>query len=55
MEIEYLKHLNNHPSASGLGGLRTLKPISMDEIICLESIYNGGNPFPKALRELLYT
>ncbi|WP_162996624.1 hypothetical protein [Mucilaginibacter celer] len=55
MEIEYLKQLNNCPSVIRPSGYEAkLKPISMDEIISLEKTYNNGNPFPKALRELLY-
>lgn len=52
MEIEYLTHLVKHPSVTRPSGyVKQLKPISMDEIISLENTYNGGKPFPKALRE----
>ncbi|MEO3408197.1 hypothetical protein AAFN85_30060 [Mucilaginibacter sp. CAU 1740] len=55
MEIEYLNQLNKYPSVTRARGyVKYLKPIAMDEIISLEKTYNGGNPFPKALRELLY-
>lgn len=56
MEIEYLKKLVEYPlSSSNYGQTATPnEPLSMAVITQLESTYNNGYPFPKALRELLY-
>jgi hypothetical protein len=51
MNIQYLKSLKDNPTRDGD---MTNRPSSMDEIISLERQYNNGQPFPKALRELLY-
>ena len=53
MEIEYLKELHNNPNRRGDPNF-TIKPILEPEIVYLEQLYNAGNTFPKALRELLY-
>lgn len=50
MEINYLKNLRDNPSRDGF----TCEPISFEEIIQLEQLYNNGNPFPKVLKEYLY-
>ena len=50
MNIEYLQYLRDNPSK----GMFTIEPISLAEIEQLEQLYNNGNHFPKALRELLY-
>lgn len=56
MDIKYLALLSNNAviTSTKTDYVRKLKPISMDEIVTLENTYNGGHPFPKALRELLY-
>lgn len=53
MEIKYLKGLNNYLTFQQGSYFEKLEPTSMDEIISLENLYNGGRPFPTALRELL--
>ncbi|WP_343531982.1 hypothetical protein [Pedobacter sp.] len=50
MNIEVLKNLRDNPS----DGTFANEPISMQEITMLEQEFNGGNQFPKALRELLF-
>ncbi|MBL7835968.1 MAG: hypothetical protein JNM67_00485 [Bacteroidetes bacterium] len=50
MEIKILKQLELFNS---LGGF-VHKGVSMERILALEQTYNNGNPFPRALRELLY-
>ncbi len=54
MEIEYLKELRDYPSAHPNKEYKTIKPISLQEITELENLYNEGQTFPKALRELLF-
>lgn len=56
MEIQYLKILSDHPSVTNkiTGRVSYLEGISMEEILNLENTYNGGHPFPTALRELLF-
>jgi hypothetical protein len=54
MDITYLTQLNNNPTISDHGDVKTLNPISLDEIVSLESTYNNGSQFPAALRELLF-
>lgn len=56
MNIEYLTQLSNNPTVSdaATGVVDTLSPITMDEILTLESNYNNGNTFPVVLRELLF-
>jgi hypothetical protein len=55
MKIKVLKILKDNPAITSPGGyVRKLDPITMEEIINLEEAYNKGNPFPIALRELLY-
>ncbi|TFF33771.1 hypothetical protein [Mucilaginibacter psychrotolerans] len=50
MEIELLQNLKDNPNLS----LFENKGISLQEITLLESVYNNGNPFPTALREMLF-
>lgn len=50
MKIEILKGLENYPGK----GLEKNEPLVINEILELEQLYNQGNPFPKALRELLF-
>jgi len=50
MNIEILKNLRDNPSS----GSFVNEPISEQEIAVLEQEFNGGNLFPKALRELLF-
>ena len=61
MEIKYQTILKNNliikpagAMASDSGFLFTVKPLTIDEIVNLESKYNNGNPFPTSLRELLF-
>jgi hypothetical protein len=56
MNTKYLTQLNDNPTFQKAGSdyIRTLQPISMDEILSLESIYNNGQQFPVVLRELLF-
>ncbi|OOQ61002.1 SMI1/KNR4 family protein [Mucilaginibacter pedocola] len=56
MEIKYLTRLKENAVVTWptTGGKFSISPISMEEIIELEAIYNGGKPFPTVLRELLY-
>lgn len=49
MEIQYLTFLRDNPIGSW-----PIKPISLQEIEQLETLYNNSNPFPKALKELLF-
>lgn len=53
MEIEYLKELEMNPYRYGYPQLNN-DPISLSEIANLEQLYNNGQVFPKALRELLF-
>jgi hypothetical protein len=50
MEIQYLKSLRDNP----VWGPYINRGISMEDITALEQEYNNGQPFPKALRELLF-
>lgn len=56
MQIEYLKQLRDYfPEGPWtLDGPHTRQGISIAEIEQLETTWNSGSPFPKALRELLY-
>lgn len=54
MEIEYLTKLRDNPSRPAPTGHWSIKPISLEEIQHLEELYNYSNPFPKALKELLF-
>ena len=56
MEIQYLTLLRDNPIAnpSTPDFLNAIEPITLQEIAQLEQLYNSGNPFPKALKELLY-
>ena len=56
MEIQYLKLLKDNPEAypNDIDYKGAIKPIPMEEIIHLEQLYNNSNPFPVALRELLF-
>ncbi|WP_343534727.1 SMI1/KNR4 family protein [Pedobacter sp.] len=49
MEIQYLTYLRDSPI-----GNWPIKPISLSEIEQLETLYNNGDSFPKALKELLF-
>lgn len=50
MEIEILKELQEYPERDSFYN----EPIPIEEIGILEQLYNNGNPFPKALKELLF-
>lgn len=56
MEIQILKYLQENPAAypNDPEYEGRIKPISIPEIEFLETMYNNGIVFPKALRELLY-
>lgn len=56
MDIKYLTLLRDNPigNPSEPNFLRAIKPISLQEIAQLEQLYNNGNAFPKALKELLF-
>ena len=51
MQIKYLKNLEENKT-DGHGW--TCKPINLAEIANLEATFNSGNPFPAALKELLF-
>ena len=56
MNIEYQTKLRDFPSRNPDSPTYkgTIEPIPLDEIQILEQRYNNSNPFPKALRELLF-
>jgi len=54
MEIQYLTYLRDNPVYKGITKDMPIKSISLQEIEQLEILYNSGNPFPKALKELLF-
>lgn len=57
MEIKYLTILRDTPARPSLRSdvyIPVIKPISWEEIVELERLYNRGNSFPAALRELLF-
>lgn len=56
MNIEYLKLLRDNPvkNPNSTGHKFIIRGISLTEIEQLEQTWNNGNPFPKALRELLF-
>jgi hypothetical protein len=56
MEIEYLQKLKDNPERITYDKKIKLEieGISVEEIENLERFYNGGDQFPKALRELLF-
>ena len=56
MEIEYLKMLRDNPIkvSKVTDYVSEIKGIPLTEIEQLEQTWNNGNPFPKALRELLF-
>ena len=61
MEIKYQAILKNNliikpagAMADDSGFLFTVKPLTIDEIVNLESIYNSESLFPSSLRELLF-
>ena len=56
MEIQYLAKLKDNPSKNpnSVEHPWTIQPITLTEITQLEALYNNGQLFPKALRELLY-
>ncbi|MXN92321.1 hypothetical protein GR160_13920 [Flavobacterium sp. Sd200] len=53
MEINYLQMLRDNPTKWGTDNM-TIQPLSESAISSLEYIYNGGQPFPIALKELLF-
>jgi len=56
MEVKYQILLNNNPRIKSLETdyINKIEPISIEEIMGLENGFNNGQPFPRALRELLY-
>ncbi len=56
MNIEILKYLEENPEAypNDIEDKHPIEGLTIPQIEALETKYNGGNPFPKALRELLY-
>lgn len=56
MDIKFLEQLKNYPSAypNDVDYKGTIEGINLQEIESLEQLYNNGNTFPKALRELLF-
>lgn len=56
MDIQYLKYLKENPAAypNDPEYEARIKPIPLTEIEQLETKYNNGKLFPKALRELLF-
>lgn len=54
MEIQYLTILRDNPVKIGVTRNFPNRGISEVEITQLEQLYNNGNPFPKALKELLF-
>ncbi|MET3981970.1 hypothetical protein ABIB62_004592 [Mucilaginibacter sp. UYP25] len=55
MEIKYLKKLNNYPSVQrASGNVFYLEGIPLEDIQNLETLFNNSQPFPTALRELLF-
>lgn len=56
MEIEFLKQLNDNTSirVNNSDYTSVLVPLSIEQIDSLETNFNHGNQFPKALKELLY-
>lgn len=53
MQIDYLKELMNSPYPPNMQ-FQAIEAISETEITHLQQLYNNGNPFPKALQELLF-
>jgi hypothetical protein len=61
MEIKYQTTLNNNPVINPTGQMGggskysfVLKPLTIEEIVELETTYNSDNQFPASLRELLF-
>ena len=56
MNIEYLKMLRDNPAMypNDIDYKGEIRGIPLTEIEQLEQTWNNGNPFPKALRELLF-
>lgn len=54
MNIEILTNLRDNPIEYGTTRNFENRGIELSEIQQLEQLYNNGNPFPKALKELLY-
>jgi hypothetical protein len=56
MEIEYLKMLRDNPAMypNDIDYKGEIRGVPHTEIEQLEQTWNNGNPFPKALRELLF-
>jgi hypothetical protein len=53
MDIEILKNLEANPHLEP--SISVNKPMTLSEIASLELLYNlNGNPFPKAVKELLF-
>lgn len=50
MNIEYLQKLKDNNQMDGF----TDEGLTLSEITQLEQLYNGGNPFPIVLKELLF-
>ena len=53
MEIQYLQYLRDNPQRWS-SSTYSIEPIPLTEIEQLETKYNNGKQFPKALRELLF-
>ena len=53
MEIQYLQYLRDNPKRWS-SSTYSIEPIPLTEIEQLETKYNNGKLFPKALRELLF-
>jgi len=54
VEIKYLTLLRDNPIRVGFGEDKSIRPMSLQEIGNLEHLYNNNNPFPLALKELLF-
>jgi hypothetical protein len=54
MKIQYMQMLKDNPVCYGVSANFTNRGYSLERIKELENKYNNGNPFPKALSELLY-
>lgn len=52
MEIQYMQQLIDNPNLKP--SMTPNEPMTEQEILALESKYNGGNPFPKAFKEYLF-
>lgn len=54
MEIQFLNKLKDNPINYGVLINLEIEGINLNEIELLEQNWNNGNPFPKALKELLF-